>query len=108
MAIIANRAFTAYPCDNENLHCNTAKDKIKLHDHSAGTYIYTLYTTAIQQHMYYIGLLAGIWPCGVITMIDELYKTESKSQVYGCLHGFVHSNPINTSSIGKLTKRIFK
>ena len=27
------------------------------------------------------GLLAGIWPCGTITMIDELFTSESLSQV---------------------------
>ena len=48
-----------------------------------------------------LGLLAGIWPCGIITILDELFKTESKSQVYGCLHGFVHCNRENTADIGK-------
>ena len=41
-----------------------------------------------------------MWPCGVITILDELFKSESKSQVYGCLHGFFHNNP-STANIGK-------
>ena len=48
----------------------------------------------------HIGLLAGIWPCGTITLIDELFTSESISQVYGCLHGFIHTNSTNTESIG--------
>ena len=44
-----------------------------------------MYTFFIQ------GLLAGIWPCGIITLIEELYKSESKAQVYGCLHGFIYN-----------------
>ena len=55
----------------------------------------------INNNYYYVGLLAGIWPCGIITIVDELYKTESKSQVYGCLHGFIHSNPLTTQDISK-------
>lgn len=50
--------------------------------------------------MHTVGLLAGIWPCGTITMIDELFLSESLSQVYGCLHGFFYKNPMTTESIG--------
>jgi len=46
------------------------------------------------------GLLAGIWPCGTITMVDELFTSESLSQVYGCLHGFIHNNATTAQSIG--------
>ena len=53
-----------------------------------------MYTFFIQ------GLLAGIWPCGIITLIAELYKSESKAQVYGCLHGFIYNNAV-TAGIGK-------
>lgn len=48
------------------------------------------------------GILAGVWPCGVITLLGKLYQTESKSQVFGCLHNYFYSNK-NTSIIGKLT-----
>ena len=47
-----------------------------------------------------IGILAAIWPCGVITLIDELFVAESKTQVYGSLHAYLHSNPVTTASIG--------
>ena len=49
-----------------------------------------------------IGILAGIWPCGIITLADELFLTESKSQVYGCIHSLIHANPTTTSEISKL------
>lgn len=82
-----NGAFKPDPKDTDGLSCNTEKDrKTRLHEHSAG-------------------ILAGIWPCGTVTMVDELFSSESKAQVYGCLHGFVHTNMTTTESIGicKLT-----
>ena len=36
---LINSAFSAHPCDTKNLQCNTEKDKIKLHDRSAGRYV---------------------------------------------------------------------
>ncbi len=39
------------------------------------------------------GILAGVWPCGTIS--------ESKSQVYGSVHGLLHEHPMNTASISK-------
>ena len=59
---------------------------------------YTLYVLDVC-----VGLLAGIWPCGTITLIVELFTSESISQVYGCLHGFIHTNPTNTESIRRYT-----
>ena len=32
------------------------------------------------------GILVGVWPCGIITMLGELFGAESKGQVYGYLH----------------------
>ena len=34
-------------------------------------------------------MLAGVWPCGIITLLRELFVAESKSQVYGHLHQFL-------------------
>ena len=39
------------------------------------------------------GILAGIWPCGIITLLDEVFVAESISQVYGSVHSLLHSNP---------------
>ena len=36
--------------------------------------------------------MAGIWPCGKITLIGELFGSESLTQVYGFLHTFVFEN----------------
>ena len=33
-------------------------------------------------------------------MIDELFTSESLSQVYASLHGFIHANFDNTQTIG--------
>lgn len=38
------------------------------------------------------GILAGIWPCGVICVLSELYQSESLAHIYGILHEFVHEN----------------
>ena len=32
-----------------------------------------------------IGILACVWPCGVITLVDELFHLDSKTQAYGRL-----------------------
>ena len=39
---------------------------------------------ACPNHLHFLieGILAGIHPCGVITMIGELFGAESKGQVY--------------------------
>lgn len=51
---------------------------------------------------FYIGILAGIWPCGVITLLEELYLAESKSQVYGSLHNHIQRNSESLSKLGML------
>lgn len=48
------------------------------------------------------GILAGMWPCGVITWLNELFVSESKSQVYGQLHDFLKTAPITASNISRL------
>lgn len=37
------------------------------------------------------GILAAMWPCGIIILICELFISESKSQVYGHLHQLFQS-----------------
>ena len=49
-----------------------------------------------------ITFLAGIWPCGIITLLAELFISESKSQVYGAVHDFIRCNPEATEDISKL------
>ena len=49
----------------------------------------------------YSGILAGIWPCGTITLLAELFISESKAQVYGAVHDFLRSNPDSTGGISK-------
>ena len=43
------------------------------------------------------GIVAGVWPCGIITFLGEIFGSESKSQVYGLLHAFLHCNADTTS-----------
>lgn len=50
-------------------------------------------------YIYYPGILAGIWPCGIFTLVDELYGAEAKCQVYGSIHSLLYSNPHETSNI---------
>ena len=52
-------------------------------------------------YIYYIGILAGVWPCGTITMLGELFGAESKGQVYGYLHSYLYENDAVTSTISK-------
>ena len=50
---------------------------------------------------FYKGILAGIWPCGTITLIAELFISESKAQVYGAVYDFMHSNMKSAEEISK-------
>ena len=53
--------------DGVALRCNTKKDKdTRFHRHTAGIFI-------------------GCWPCGICVLWDELYGTESISQVHGII-----------------------
>ena len=59
-------------------------------------------------HTYSItGILAGMWPCGIISVMAELYVAESKSQVYGALHDFIQRNRVSlpdlSASLYKIT-----
>jgi len=49
--------------------------------------------------MYLAGVLAAMWPCGIITSLNELYCSESKSLVYGYLHDFYNEFPDIGSNI---------
>lgn len=102
LASCYNRAFVDSAGDSDTLHCKTEKDKstlVKLHERSAGNYCISY--PQQQSWNCTIGILAGIWPCGTITLLDELFRAESKSQVYGSVHSFIHSNGVSTSNISK-------
>ena len=44
------------------------------------------------------GVLAVVWPCGILIMLKELFIAESKAQVYDTLHELLSSHPnISTS-----------
>ena len=34
----------------------------------------------------FTGVLAGMWPCGIVVLLTELFSAESKSQVFASLH----------------------
>ena len=47
------------------------------------------------------GILAGLWPYGVISFVRELFLSKSKSQVYGHLHQFLQSQLATASRLSK-------
>lgn len=48
------------------------------------------------------GLLAGIWPCGIIIMVDELFKPKvNLKSMVACIDLFTVITPLSTASIGK-------
>lgn len=53
------------------------------------------FTTAI------IGVMAGMWPYGVLVMFTELYTAESLSQVYGALHDSFITHPSLSNSLSE-------
>jgi hypothetical protein len=40
-----------------------------------------------------------MWPCGVITLLNELFISESKSQVYGQLHDYLRIAPLTAQNL---------
>jgi hypothetical protein len=49
-----------------------------------------------------VGILAGIWPCGIVVMVSELFISESLSQVYGTPHDFCARNEQAASKLGNI------
>ena len=49
------------------------------------------------------GVLAGIWPCGVVTMLEEIFRAQAKCQVqYMAASTAFSTNPTETSTISKI------
>ena len=49
----------------------------------------------------WVGIVVGAWPCGTIVMLGELFGAESKAQVYGTIHAFLHENKNATQGLSK-------
>ena len=45
--------------------------------------------------------MVGAWPCGTVTVIGELYGSESKPQVYGIVHTFLNKTMDSTKTLSK-------
>ena len=74
----------------------TEKDKHhKLNGQTAGIYNpLSIGTTESENEYYHIlhaGILAGVWSCGIIVLISELFVSESISQAYA-IHEFLSRN----------------
>ena len=93
--------------------CNTEKDRTRLHDRTAGevtskknsTFTSVEACNHKQYHillftLYPIGILAGVRPCGIIVLLAELFRAESKSQVYAILHEYLRKHPCVLKNIG--------
>lgn len=92
-----NRAYA--DDESSKVTCNTEKDRhIRLNLRTAGNNNYTYYGLLLCPSP---GILAGLRPCGVIVFLNELFTSESKTQVYGCLHNYYHKYPITANNIGK-------
>lgn len=79
--------------DQNSVSCNTQKDKDdpKTH-HTAGINktkpLLCMLKESIAGLHVYIGTLDGVWPCGIVAFLSELFIGESKTQVHGALHSF--------------------
>lgn len=49
-----------------------------------------------------IGILAAVRPCGIIVLLAELFRAESKSQVYANLHEFLRKQPNVSENLGMI------
>lgn len=100
--------YSAFDLEEEKspaLVCNTQKDRVKLNYSTAGIRMAEASMHSTYQYSWHCspntGVLAGVWPCGVITLIGELFGSESLSQVYAFLHTFVHENGESLSDMSK-------
>jgi len=71
-------------------------------------FVYIHVHTESLRILLYIGVLAMMWPCGVISSLSELYNAESKSQVYGQLHDFLRNLPNVASNLSKDVYHVYK
>ena len=65
--------------------CNT---RLKINDHCK--HDRKVFTN--DSNVICIGILAAIWPCGMVVHLSELFVSESKSQVYAAIHEFLHNH----------------
>ena len=106
--------LSKHDTNQAELACNALKDKgIHLHDRSAGNtmsyfmsmpynviwhnppsllLLMSLKTCGIIILVTSSGVLVGMWPCGILIMLKELFITESKAQVYAALHELLSSH----------------
>ena len=82
--------------DTVNLKCNAEKNRSRINHKTAGR----CSLNGILNYDFGLGILLGAWPCGTIVMIEELFGTESKAQVYGQLHSLLSTNTHAMSNLG--------
>ena len=42
----------------------------------------------------------------LLPLLDEMFRAEAKSQVYGSIHSLIYSNPLETSIIGNVVSSL--
>lgn len=95
------RIFTVFESDSSTLKCNTQKDRVKVNYHTAGK-LGSMEKCIIGLLSYsHAGILAGIWPCGTITLAGELFGVELLSQVYPFIHTFLYENRDQLTDLSK-------
>ena len=98
MANFRCRSFVDISQEHPKLTCNTEKDRIEpLHRRTAGTLSFFGYNNF--EYIIHVivccsfqGVLAGLWPCGIVVMLSELFSAESKSQVFAALYELLSNN----------------
>ena len=72
------------PLVSDQVICNTLKEKnVRLNHNTAGNSVHISIRHYFNHIKYTIGVLAAAWPCSIIVLISELFRSESISQVYG-------------------------
>ena len=102
MVCIFTRAFDDTASADSSLACNTEKDKgsRRKMERTAGIYVHC--TPMLNLKLCLEGILAGIWPCGVVVFIAELFQSESCSQVYGSFHELLRRNDASLLTLSEL------
>ena len=99
--INAIRAFLEQTEPVATVTCNTQKDRgVRLNHITSGSQPMAIIIISFLSLSLLLGILAGAWPCRIIVIVSELFRAESKSQVYASLHQYFSDYPSVLDKLG--------
>ena len=68
---------------------------------------YVILLNYVNSNCIMTGILAGMWPYGIVVFLQELFTAESKSQVYAALHELLSNCPSISNSLSKCSYIVY-